>query len=80
MDVSSKSELESKLASLEKKWNDLEKSFHSPPQFYEWFQEHGLDMIADCIIWPLREQVGLGSPPVPYYTNDISRVKDNILK
>ena len=48
VDVSSKSELESKLASLEKKWNVLEKPFHSPPEFYEWFQEHCLDVIADC--------------------------------
>ena len=79
VDVSSKSELESKLASLEKKWNDLEKPFHSPPQFYEWFQEHSLDMIADCMIRPLQEQVGLGSPPAPYYTNDIES-KNNILK
>ena len=79
VDVSSKSELESKLASLEKKWNDLEKPFHSPPQFYEWFQEHSLDVIADCMIRPLREQVGLGSPPAPYYTNDIES-KNNILK
>ena len=79
VDVSSKSELESKLASLEKKWNDLEKPFHSPPGFYEWFQEHSLDVIADCVIRPLREQVGLGSPPAPYYTNDIES-KSNILK
>ena len=38
-----------------------------------------MDVIADCMIRPLREQVGLGSPPAPYYTNDI--VKEyNILK
>ena len=37
-----------------------------------------MDVIADCMIRPLREQVGLGSPPAPYYTNN--RVKNNILK
>ena len=79
VDVSSKSELENKLASLEKKWNDLEKPFHSPQEFYEWFQENSLDVIADCMIRPLREQVGLGSPPASYYTNDIES-KNNILK
>ena len=38
-----------------------------------------MDVIADCMIRPLREQVGLGSPPTPYYTNDIES-KNNILK
>ena len=31
------------------------------------------------MIQPLREQVGLGSPPAPCYTNDIES-KNNILK
>lgn len=79
VDVSTKLELKNKLNSLEKKWNDLEKPFHTPPEFFEWFQEHSLEVIADCMIRPLREQVGLGSPPAPYYTNDIES-KNNILK
>ena len=79
VDASTKSELKKKINSLEKKWNNLEKPFHSPPEFYEWFQEHSMEVIANCMIRPLREQAGLGSPPTPYYTNDIES-KNNILK
>ena len=38
-----------------------------------------MEVIANCMIRPLREQAGLGSPPTPYYTNDIES-KNNILK
>ena len=38
-----------------------------------------MEVIANCMIHPLREQAGLGSPPTPYYTNDIES-KNNILK
>ena len=79
VDVCSKAELINKLNSLEEKWNNLERPFHSPPGFFEWFQEHSLEVVADCMIRPLREQAGLGSPPTPYYTNDIES-KNNILK
>ena len=38
-----------------------------------------MEVIANCMIRPLREKAGLGSPPAPYYTNDIES-KNNILK
>jgi len=79
VDTASKSELESKLANLQNRWNKLEKPFHSPPEFHSWFLEHSLEVVASCMLRPLREQAGLGSPPTPYYTNDVES-KNSILK
>ena len=77
----SNAELKSKFMSLQNRWNNPEKPFHSLPQFYEWFSEHGLEVVGNCMIQigTLREQAGLGSPPTPYYTNDVES-KNNILK
>ena len=69
VDVVSNAELKSKFTSLQNRWNNLEKPFHSPPEFYEWFSEHGLEVVGNFMVCPLREQAGLGSSPTPYYTN-----------
>ena len=79
VDSSTKSELDNKLASLQNKWNNLENPFNSPPEFHQWFLEHSLEVITNAMMRPLREQAGLGSPPTPYYTNDVES-KNNILK
>ena len=55
------------------------KPFHSPPEFHQWFSEHSLEVVANCMMCPLREQAGLGSPPSPYYTNDVEST-NNVLK
>ena len=79
VDAESKSELDAMLNSLEEVWNDRESSFHSPPEFYSWFRRHSRDVIAKSMLRSIREKAGLGSPPEPYYTNDIES-KNNILK
>ena len=79
VDAESESELDAMLNSLEKVWNDRESSFHTPPEFHSWFRQYSRDVIAKSMLRPIREKAGLGSPPEPYYTNDIES-KNNILK
>ena len=79
VDAESESELDAMLNSLEKVWNDRESPFHSPPEFHSWFRMYSRDVIATSMLYPIREKAGLGSPPEPYYTNDIES-KNNILK
>ena len=64
---------------LEDRWNATETPFNSPPLFHAWFTEHGISVIAASMLSSLREKAGLGSPPEPYYTNEIES-KNNILK
>lgn len=79
VDAESESELDAMLNSLENVWNDRESSFHSPPEFHSWFMQYGRNVISKSMLRPVREKAGLGSPPEPYYTNDIES-KNNILK
>ena len=36
-----------------------------------WFRLYSRDVIARSVLHPIREKAGLGSPPEPYYTNNI---------
>ena len=40
------------------------------PQFHEWFLKWKGDEFHHGTLRFLREDVGLGSPPKPFYTND----------
>ena len=79
VDAESESELDAMLNSLENVWNNRESPFHSPPEFHSWFRLYSRDVIAKSMLHPIREKAGLGSPPEPYYTNDIES-KNNVLK
>ena len=79
VDSESECDLDAKLKVLKKKWDERETPFNSPQEFHSWFMEHGRDVVATTMIRPVRETAGLGSPPQPYYTNDIES-KNNILK
>ena len=67
------------IASLKSIWNQHEIPFNNPPTFHSWFVENERDVAAHNMIRPLREKAGLGSPPQPYYTNEVES-KNNILK
>ena len=79
VDAQSELELVNMMEKLKDRWNDFEKPFNSPPLFYKWFTDHGVKVIAASMLCSLREKAGLGSPPEPYYTNEIES-KNNILK
>ena len=79
VDAENESEFDSMLTGFQNSWNELESPFNSPPQFHAWFLKNCRDTVARCILRCVREDVGLGSPPEPYYTNEIES-KNNILK
>ena len=39
------------------------------PGFHTWFTKYKSQVFAECTLRQLREDVGLGSPPQPFYTN-----------
>ena len=78
-DAESIDKLDVMIDSLESIWNQRGKPFNSPPTFHSWFVENERDVVAHNMIRPLREKAGLGSPPQPYYTNEVES-KNNILK
>ena len=65
VDMSNVAELQSKFFSLKEKWEE------EAPGFFNWFLENKLPTVESCMSRPLRESVGLGSPPDPFYTNDV---------
>ena len=79
VDSKNEIELQSSVSSLEKKWNEREETFFSPPTFHSWFCKHCFDVVRCNMLYSIREQAGLGSPPEPFYTNAVES-KNNILK
>ena len=61
------------------RWNELEKPYNSLPKVYNWFVEHSLSVITECMIQDVRQNAGLGSPPEPYYTNEVES-KNKVIK
>ncbi len=63
------------LVDLRGKWDQREQNvFHDhkshEPEFHGWFTRWKADDFRHCTLRPLREDVGLGSPPAAFYTND----------
>lgn len=63
------------LASMEVVWNEREKEVFSDQkshqvEFFSWFLQYKSKEIREHTLRCLREEVGLGSPPKAYYTND----------
>ena len=46
---------------------------------YTWFFKHCRDNVAKYMLQDVREKAGLGSPPSPYYTNEVES-KNRVLK
>ena len=65
VDMSNVAELQSKFLSLKEKWEE------EAPGFFNWFLENKLPTVESCMLRPLRKSAGLGSPPDPFYTNDV---------
>ena len=51
--------------SLKEKWDK------EAPGFFDWFSENKIMTVESCMLKPVREFAGLGSPPDPFYTNDV---------
>ena len=79
VDADSEPAFEAMTESLKGVWNNREEPFNHPPVFHAWFTKNCQNTVAKNMLKPVRERAGLGSPPVPYYTNAVES-KNNILK
>ena len=65
------SKMDDIVSSFKNRWNDLERPYNFPPFFHSWFVKHCHDNVAKCMLQDVHEKAGLGSPPSPYYTNEV---------
>ena len=74
------SELNEQFANLKTTWDEREASLGSlKPCFHDWFEKNCLKEVRYCMLKEKRELAGLGSPPEPFYTNDVES-KNRVLK
>ena len=73
--------LDEEFEALRDTWNARERSLTrcTNAQFHDWFQANSLEVVRECMLKEKRESAGLGSPPEPFYTNDVES-KNKVLK
>ena len=71
LDAVDGSEFDYKLSLLEEKWSDIEHSLHPhrDPCFYNWLVKNETAVMKTSMIAGVRQDAGLGCPPVQYMTN-----------
>ena len=80
VDAENEQEFCSKLASLEEIWNKRESDLTGKEsKFFQWFSTHRSDVVKKHMLRPLRTASGLGSPPLPFYTNSVESI-NKVLK
>lgn len=62
------------LTSLKERWDEIEIEAFSDrkshkPQFHQWFAKWKSEDFRNCTLRNLREDIGLGSPPIPTIMN-----------
>lgn len=76
-------ELDKEFADLQEVWDEREVSLSTSgttcPSFHQWFKRNCLEDVRHCMLKDKREEAGLGSPPDPFYTNDVES-KNRVLK
>ena len=74
-------ELDKEFDDLKDTWDKREVALsgRSVPSFHQWFKRNCLEEVCNCMLKDKREQTGLGSPPEPFYTNDVES-KNRVLK
>ena len=50
------------------KLHDVDGNQSQIGDFCSWFRAHKEDVICDTMLFPIREEADLGSPPEPFYT------------
>ena len=66
VDTKNEDEFENKLDALLCKWK---KDEDKDDKFFDWFLKNKVNVIKNSMLQPIREEAGLGSPPVSFYTN-----------
>lgn len=79
VDADNEMKMDIMLSGFESRWNEFEKPYNSPPLFYNWFMKYCHDKVAKYMLQDVRIKAGLGSPPSPYYTNEVES-KNKVLK
>ena len=70
VDAQDNKDFEVKMDKLIDKWRSFSQSSSSDLEsFIGWFLEHKAPVIQQSMICPVREDCGLGSPPLPFTTN-----------
>ena len=68
------------LMSLQEVWDQRETQVtKADPTFYSWFLKHCSSVVQHSMLTPVREGAGLGSPPIPFYTNAVESI-NSLLK
>ena len=72
LDAEDSADFDGRLASLQKKWEELEMTAHpcKQPRFYDWILRYEAGVMKSSMIAPVRTSAGLGYPPAKYTTND----------
>ena len=78
VDAADEDQLDGMLSRLSSRWNTLEVAY-SRLFFHTWFVKHCRDVVALFMLRSVWEKAGLGSPPTPYYTNEV-KSKNRVLK
>ena len=73
--------LDNEFELLKEIWDDREHSITNSSQayFHNCFQANSLKVVRNCMLKKIREAAGLGSPPEPFYTNDVES-KNRVFK
>ena len=79
VDVETDEEFGELVESLEKIWEERERPYNNPPQFYPWFVQYCKEEVQNTMLKSKRMSCGLGNPPEPFYTNDVES-QDSVIK
>ena len=79
VDANSGAEYEAMVQSLQNVWDEREKVYNDPPQFYQWFLSNCKDEIQHTMLKENRVASSLGNPLEPFYTNDVES-QNNVIK
>ena len=60
VDTESAEKLDDMLSGFERRWNEFEKPYNTPPSFYLWFLKHCRDNVTSYMLQNVREKAGLG--------------------
>ena len=80
VDANSGAEYEAMVQNLQNIWDEREKVYNDPPQFYQWFlSNYCKDELQHTMLKEKRVASGLGNPPEPFYMNDVES-QNNVIK
>ena len=71
VDAKSDEDFEGIMVNLHSVWDERERIYNNPPQFFAWFVKNCKSNVKETMLKQQRVKAGLGNPPEPFYTNDV---------